>query len=77
MTTPEEFASQLSNDELKEAFLELKQWNATGLLKKDGVFEKVRNNYIKIRGLSVKDLPLHTFEKVLLLEIAERWVKMG
>ncbi|MFP7442626.1 MULTISPECIES: hypothetical protein [Bacillus] len=64
----EEIVSELSNEELKQGFLEINAWRKTGVLS-EGVIRKTHKKYTE-QGNT--DYPVYYMENPFLYEIAKR-----
>lgn len=62
--------SSLTDDELRNAYFELKEWMNTGVLKGNGLVRKIHSEWeAKLKA----DIDLRMIEKKILYEIADRF----
>jgi hypothetical protein len=59
---------ELTNEEIKSAFLELREWRDTGLLS-NGIVRKCHSLYEKQMGF---EIDLSVMEKAILFELGDR-----
>lgn len=68
----EQMIAKLSNDELKEAFIEITDWRKSGTLK-DGIIRKTHEKFIEHQA----SFPIFAMEFAFEYEMAKRWYKLS
>jgi hypothetical protein len=66
--------SSLTDNELRRAYSELKEWMNTGLLKQDGLVKQVHD---KCEAQLNMEIDLRTVENQILYEIADRFLNQS
>ena len=72
--TPKQIVKNLSDDELKQSILEIKQWHKTGKLP-DGIVRSVSKR-IEQKANVPNHLSLRVTEDAILLKVADRFINM-